>query len=81
MRQQDFLADFQFVSQKKPYLPYINLLSDLTSTMAIFSVTKQTIKTNALTAATQGISRKRVYDELGLMSLKERRWYNKLSFT
>ena len=49
--------------------------------MAIFSVTKQTIKTNALTAATQGISRKRVYDELGLMLLKERRWYNKLSFT
>ena len=39
--------------------------------MAIFSVTKQTIKTNALTAATQGIFRKRLYDELGLMSLKK----------
>ena len=34
----------------------------------------------AVTGAIQGTSRKGFYDELGLMSLKERCWYNKLTF-
>ena len=34
----------------------------------------------AITGAIQGTSRKSLYDELGLMSSKERRWYNKLTF-
>ena len=34
----------------------------------------------AVTGAIQGTSRKGFYDELGLMFLKERRWYNKLTF-
>ena len=35
---------------------------------------------HTITGAMQGTSRKRLYDELGLMSLKERRWHNKLNF-
>ena len=34
----------------------------------------------AITGAIQGTSRERLYDELGLMSLSKRRWYNKLIF-
>ena len=34
----------------------------------------------AITGAIQGSSKERLYDELGLISLKERRWYNKLIF-
>ena len=33
-----------------------------------------------ITAAVQGTSRQRPYDELGLISLSKRRWYNKLIF-
>ena len=33
-----------------------------------------------ITGAIQGSSKERLYDELGLISLKERRWYNKLIF-
>ena len=34
----------------------------------------------AITAGIQGMSRKRIYDELGLHSLVKRRWRNKLVF-
>ena len=34
----------------------------------------------AITGAIQGSSKERLYDELSLYSLKERRWYNKLIF-
>ena len=34
----------------------------------------------AITGAMQGTSKKKVYDELSLMSLNERRWYKKLTF-
>ena len=34
----------------------------------------------AITGAIPGISRQRLYDELGLPSLSKRRWHNKLAF-
>ena len=34
----------------------------------------------AIIGAIQGTSRERLYDELGLMSLSKRRWYNRLTF-
>ena len=34
----------------------------------------------AITGAIQGTSRERLYDELSLMPLSKRRWYNKLIF-
>ena len=34
----------------------------------------------AITGAIQGLTRERPYDELDLMSLSERRWYNNLTF-
>ena len=34
----------------------------------------------AITGAIQATSRKLLYDDLGLISLKERRWYSKLTF-
>ena len=34
----------------------------------------------AITGAMQGTPRERLYDELGLISLNKRRWYNKFTF-
>ena len=35
----------------------------------------------AITGTIQGTSREQLYDELGLMPLSKRRWYNKLIFS
>ena len=35
----------------------------------------------AITGTIQGASREQLYDELGLMPLRKRRWYNKLIFS
>ena len=40
----EHVKDFQFLSQKKLYVPFINLLSGLISTMFVFCMINQTIK-------------------------------------
>ena len=66
----------------RPHLNYGNILYDKPENQNFKSkIEKVQYKACiAITGTIQGTSRKCLYDELGLMSLKERHWYNKLTF-
>ena len=66
----------------RPHLDYCDILYDKPGNLNFESkIEKVQYKACiAITGAIQGTSRERLYDELGLMSLSKRRWYNKLIF-
>ena len=66
----------------RPHLDYGGILYDKPGNLYFESKTEkvQYKACIAITGAIQGTSRERLYDELGLMSLSKRRWYNKLIF-
>ena len=66
----------------RPHLDYGDILYDKPGNLNFESkIEKAQYKACiAITAAIQRTSRERLYDELGLMSLSKRRWYNKLIF-
>ena len=63
----------------RPHPNYGDVLSDEPGNLN-FEIKVQCKACIAITGAIQGTSRERLYDELGLMSLSKRRWYNKLIF-
>ena len=66
----------------RPHLDYDDILYDKPGNLNFESKTEkvQYKACIAITGAIQGTSRERLYDELGLMSLSKKRWYNKLIF-
>ena len=66
----------------RPYLDYADVIYDKTHSDS-FCNKIEYIQYNsalAITAAIKGTSRKRLYQELGLESLRERRWYRRLVY-
>ena len=66
----------------RPHLDYGDILYDKPGNLNFESkIEKVQYKACiAITGAIQGTSRERLYDELSLMPLSKRRWYNKLIF-
>ena len=66
----------------RPHLDYCDIIYDKASIRS-FQKKLETIQYNAalaITVAIRGASREKVYSELGLESLQDRRWYRKLCF-
>ena len=66
----------------RPHLDYGDILCDKPGNLNFESRIEkvQYEACIAITGAINGTSREQLYDELGLMSLSKRRWYNKLTF-
>ena len=69
-------------SYVRPHLDYSDILYDKPENQNFENKLEKVLHKVFLTitAAIQGTSRLRLYDELGLISLSNRRWYNKLIF-
>ena len=64
----------------KPHLDYGDIIYDKAYNSS-FHQNLEKIQYNstlAITGATRGTSKEKIYQELGLQSLKKRRWYRKL---
>ena len=64
----------------RPHLDYGGMIYDQTFNMS-FQQKKETIQYNAalaITGAIRGSSREKLYQELGLETLQQQRWYRKL---
>ena len=66
----------------RPHLDYGDIIYDK-AFIGYFQKKLESIQYNAtlaITGATRGTSREKIYSELGLESLQDRRWYRKLCF-